>query len=153
MAHVLEAPYLDGRKTPVKLEALEAAGDNIPDGLKAMRDNMRAGFASRRFAVDQLVGDGEVLPFCGGIIVLHTPGHTPGHICLYRKDGGVLITGDALNVVGGMLTGPNADYSLDIDEAVRSVRKLQGLDIQTVICYHGGIFQGDMRTALEQIVS
>ncbi len=46
--------------------------------------------------VDQWVIDGEVLPFLGGMRVVHTPGHTPGSICLYLQDQRTLFTGDVL---------------------------------------------------------
>jgi glyoxylase-like metal-dependent hydrolase (beta-lactamase superfamily II) len=45
--------------------------------------------------------DGEVVPVLGGLRVLHTPGHTPGHVSLLHTPTGVLITGDAVfNVLG-----------------------------------------------------
>ena len=40
--------------------------------------------------------DGEVLPVSGGLRVVHTPGHSPGHISLLVEGTGTLITGDAL---------------------------------------------------------
>lgn len=46
--------------------------------------------------VDQWVIDGEVLPFLGGLRIVHTAGHTPGSICLYLEKQQVLFTGDVL---------------------------------------------------------
>jgi glyoxylase-like metal-dependent hydrolase (beta-lactamase superfamily II) len=40
--------------------------------------------------------DGEVLPVSGGVRVVHTPGHSPGHVSLLVEETGTLITGDAL---------------------------------------------------------
>ena len=40
--------------------------------------------------------DGEVLPVAGGLRVVHTPGHSPGHVSLLAEETGTLITGDAL---------------------------------------------------------
>jgi glyoxylase-like metal-dependent hydrolase (beta-lactamase superfamily II) len=40
--------------------------------------------------------DGEVLPVAGGLRVVHTPGHSPGHVSLLHEPTGTLITGDAL---------------------------------------------------------
>ncbi|MEO5711372.1 MAG: MBL fold metallo-hydrolase [Nocardioidaceae bacterium] len=40
--------------------------------------------------------DGELLPVAGGLRVVHTPGHSPGHISLLLESTGTLITGDAL---------------------------------------------------------
>src|SRR3954467_4655164 len=40
--------------------------------------------------------DGEVLPVAGGLRVIHTPGHSPGHISLLHEPTRTLVTGDAL---------------------------------------------------------
>jgi glyoxylase-like metal-dependent hydrolase (beta-lactamase superfamily II) len=51
--------------------------------------------------------DGDVLDVAGGLRVLHTPGHSPGHVSLLHEPSGVLITGDALfNVFGVRLPLP-----------------------------------------------
>lgn len=53
-------------------------------------------------AIDHEVEDGAVLPFAGGLRVLHTPGHSAGQIALlWPAHGGVLFAADAaLNVAG-----------------------------------------------------
>ena len=40
--------------------------------------------------------DGELLPAGGGLRVIHTPGHSPGHVSLFRDSDRVLIAGDAI---------------------------------------------------------
>lgn len=51
--------------------------------------------------VGEELTDGQVLSFAGGIRVVHTPGHSPGHASYLHEDSGVLITGDAIfNVLG-----------------------------------------------------
>ncbi|MET7748347.1 MBL fold metallo-hydrolase [Micromonospora sp. NPDC005367] len=51
--------------------------------------------------VAEPLADGDVLPVGGGLRVVHTPGHSPGHVSLLHEPTRVLITGDALfNVVG-----------------------------------------------------
>ena len=40
--------------------------------------------------------DGQVLPVAGGLRVVHTPGHSPGHVSLLHEPTGVLVVGDAL---------------------------------------------------------
>ena len=96
--------------------------------------------------VDKTVDDGEVLPYCGGITVIFTPGHTPGHICLYLKQYKTLITGDALNVVEGQLVGPNKEFTPDMDMAKKSLKKFSQYDVETVICYHGGIYKDNVKS-------
>ncbi len=45
--------------------------------------------------------DGQVIQVAGGIRVVHTPGHSPGHAAFLHEDSGVLITGDSIfNVLG-----------------------------------------------------
>jgi glyoxylase-like metal-dependent hydrolase (beta-lactamase superfamily II) len=45
--------------------------------------------------------DGQLLDVAGGLRVLHTPGHSPGHVSLLHEPTRLLITGDALfNVLG-----------------------------------------------------
>ncbi|MFC1517958.1 MBL fold metallo-hydrolase [Candidatus Margulisiibacteriota bacterium] len=52
-------------------------------------------FGVERFAVDRLLKTDEVLHFGDGDLkVIHTPGHTPGGICLYTD--GIALTGDTL---------------------------------------------------------
>ncbi|HXX91699.1 MAG TPA: MBL fold metallo-hydrolase [Acidimicrobiales bacterium] len=63
-----------------------------------------ASFVQRRQPrcdVDDTFSDGDLLPVAGGLRVLHTPGHTPGHCAFLHEPSGVLITGDAImNVFG-----------------------------------------------------
>jgi len=56
-------------------------------------------FAQRRQArcdVDDTFAEGDVVPGPGGLRVLHTPGHSPGHCSFLHDRSGVLVTGDAL---------------------------------------------------------
>jgi len=103
--------------------------------------------------VDKTVEDGEVLPYCGGITVIYTPGHTPGHISLYLNQSKTLITGDALNLIEGQLVGPRPEYSSDIDTALKSLKKLTQYDIETVICYHGGVYQDNINQRLLELTT
>lgn len=47
---------------------------------------------------DMLLNDGDIID---GYQVIHTPGHTPGSICLYDPDSGDLISGDTVFSDGG----------------------------------------------------
>lgn len=139
MAHTDEIPYLNGTKTPIKVANMEANLDNLPLQAKEFFKNFKLSFENRRFEVDLELNDGEIIN--DYIEIIHTPGHTPGHICLYLKKEKILISGDALNVVDGILTGPNEKYTQDMDLAYLSVEKLKQYDIDKIICYHGGITQ------------
>ena len=43
-------------------------------------------------------------------VVVHTPGHTPGSVCLYIKDAGVLFVGDTI-FAGGVVGRTDFSYS------------------------------------------
>ncbi|MBI4310638.1 MAG: MBL fold metallo-hydrolase [Chloroflexi bacterium] len=85
---------------------------------------------------DRLVEEGDVLPLDAQatLQVVHAPGHTPGSIALYALPQRVLITGDALNHRFGRIGPPAAGVTQDMDEALRSVRKLLALDFD-VLCF------------------
>lgn len=52
--------------------------------------------------------DGDVLDVAGGLEVIHTPGHSPGHMALLHQPTGTLITGDSIFNVRGLRWSPKA---------------------------------------------
>jgi len=134
LAYEIEAPYIDGAELPrfARPEVL------------AQRPELRA--AAERFQptpVDQLLQDGARLDLAGGVRVIFTPGHTPGHMCLYLERTKTLIAGDALTSLDGRLMGPNPQATPDMALAAQSVQRLAALDLETIVCYHGGVVRED----------
>jgi glyoxylase-like metal-dependent hydrolase (beta-lactamase superfamily II) len=82
------------------------------------------------------LADGEVLPMLGGLRVIHTPGHTPGSVCLYGARDHVLFVGDALQRRGGKIGFASALYSDDRRAAERAVKRLAELDVEVVVFSH-----------------
>ena len=76
----------------------------------------------------------------------------PGHISLYVKSEKTLITGDAMNIFNDELIGANPDYTFDMPVATNSIKKFSELDIENIICYHGGRYQKDAKKALQQLI-
>jgi glyoxylase-like metal-dependent hydrolase (beta-lactamase superfamily II) len=138
LAHTDEAPYINGSKVPVKLAALLEQYDNLPDDRKKWCDNFKEGYANRKIILSRMLSGGDVLPVCGNIEVVHTPGHTPGHICLFLRESGVMVCGDALNVKDGKLSGPNPQHTYDMELGLKSVEKIKILPFHAVVTYHGG---------------
>ena len=100
----IEAPYIRGTKKSLQLEQAESMLTSLPaNELEQAEQFVRFLQSVERVPVDQLVSDKELLPWCGGIEIVHTPGHTPGHISLYLVSSKTLIAGDA---VGGLYEGP-----------------------------------------------
>jgi glyoxylase-like metal-dependent hydrolase (beta-lactamase superfamily II) len=82
------------------------------------------------------LADGEILPMLGGVEVIHTPGHTPGSVCLYGTRDRVLFVGDALQRPGGKIGFASALYSDDRRAAERAVKRLAELDVEVVVFSH-----------------
>lgn len=84
---------------------------------------------------NQQLADGESLDIAGGLEVIHTPGHTPGHVSfLWRRDRGVLIAGDAAaNLFGLGYAVGNEDLSI----AKSSLAALARRDFEMAVFGHG----------------
>jgi len=102
--------------------------------------------------VDEYLEDGDRLDLAGGILVIFTPGHTPGHLSLYLERPKVLVAGDALTAEGGHLNGPNPSMTLDMRPAMQSIRRLAELDVETIVCYHGGVVGEEANGQLRRVV-
>lgn len=147
-----EAPFVSGRQTSLRL--LQAQEFNL--GL--VGNAREAGEAFVKYLsgvescpVDRTVeGDAYLLP---GLKVLATPGHMPGHLSLLIEPEGLLLSADALALEDGKLVIPNPQFTLDLPQALESVRKLGELDINKILCYHGGYYSGDPGKALAQILT
>jgi glyoxylase-like metal-dependent hydrolase (beta-lactamase superfamily II) len=72
-----------------------------------------------------------------GLRVIATPGHTPGHLCVFDPAGALLILGDAMTNVDSKLGGPNPQYTADMAQAHESVKKLAKLKFERAVFGHG----------------
>jgi len=102
--------------------------------------------------VDEQVENGSRLDLAGGTQVIFTPGHTPGHISLYLEGSKVLVAGDALTADRGYLNGPNPLATLDMRTAMQSVKRLAYLDVDTIVCYHGGVVSEGANEQLRRVI-
>jgi glyoxylase-like metal-dependent hydrolase (beta-lactamase superfamily II) len=133
MAHQLEAPFIEGTNklpTRTKLQrAMTWLGDCFPGGNKGTK-------------VTRQLEDGERLDVLDGLRVIHTPGHTPGSLCLLQEEGGILFCGDLLfnghplTGRGGLRYAPQA-FSVDPDEVPRSAQKLAQVTVKALCMGHG----------------
>jgi glyoxylase-like metal-dependent hydrolase (beta-lactamase superfamily II) len=91
------------------------------------------------YDVEHIVKGGERLPDCGGIDVIHTPGHTAGHISLHLPRIKTMIAGDAIVSAGEHLMVSPTYLSSDPEAAQESVRRLIGmnLDLERLLVGHG----------------
>ena len=154
LAHEADKPYIQGDKKVKRLntEFMNRIKD-LPEEEQLRIVDM---FENANVKVNTILTDGEVLPYCGGITVIHTPGHTPGHICLYHQRSKTLIAGDALNILHGQLVGPNEDPmtedGVNADDAINALKKLTNYDIQNIITYHGGLFNDIPNEKIKEVI-
>lgn len=96
-----------------------------------------AGAGLRRVRVGQRLKDGDVLELGETRLrVIHTPGHTPGSICLYDEKGKALITGDLLFDEGiGRTDLPGGDPG----KQRASIERVSRLGVRHVLPGHGKV--------------
>ena len=138
LAHETEAPYIQGDKTFLRITDMEKRLDELDEGERTFYERMKKGAPYFYVHVDKLLRDNETLDICGGIKVIHTPGHTPGHIALLLEQSNIIVAGDAANITGGVITGANPQYTHDIPWAQTSFEKLMNHKPDAIVCYHGG---------------
>jgi len=82
---------------------------------------------------DTLFEEGDM---AGPLKVLHVPGHTPGSVCFYDEEAGVLFSGDTLFRGGyGRTDLPGGDWN----ELCQSLKRLLSMQAETVVLPgHGG---------------
>jgi glyoxylase-like metal-dependent hydrolase (beta-lactamase superfamily II) len=97
------------------------------------------------------VEDGDLIPALGGLRVVHTPGHTPGHICLYAERERILFTGDMLQVLRGRVTFASRFFSADLPQARASVTRLAELDVRMIAFAHYPPWTDDPNAVLARL--
>lgn len=97
------------------------------------------------------IHDGDVLPVLGGLEVIHTPGHTPGSVCLYGPRDRVLFVGDVLQRRRGHVSFASALYSDDYASAKRTVQRLARLDVEVIVFSHYPALREDAGRTLEEL--
>jgi glyoxylase-like metal-dependent hydrolase (beta-lactamase superfamily II) len=75
------------------------AGQHAPFDQSLLAGRVMSRIAGAGFppvAVGERLTDGQLLDVAGGLRIVATPGHTPGHVSLLHEPTATLITGDAL---------------------------------------------------------
>lgn len=144
--------YISGKKKSLRLQQAESIYNSLSEVEKEKAKDFQKMLESVESCdVDICLKDRDYFDFCGGIEVISTPGHMPGHISVYHKESKSLIVGDALVIENEELVIALPQYTLDINEARNSVKKFLNYDIDRIICYHGGIYTKDIKETLKSI--
>jgi len=142
MAHTADAGYLRSGSMPPR-DATTGVGrliGRLPTG----------GFAPVH-AVTALQ-DGQILEVAGGLQIVHTPGHTPGHVSLLHPDSGVLITGDAIFNMRARMTWPFAAFCTSFEQTRRTAQILADLEYSTAAFTHGPEIRRTGRAAIQDFL-
>ncbi|HEY3358509.1 MAG TPA: MBL fold metallo-hydrolase [Polyangia bacterium] len=123
--HPEDAPFLDGREPPLlprgHRRPLIAAIGKVVDLCPPL------------FKMEPLVTGHAV----GSLVPLATPGHTPGHVCLWHKEDRVLFSGDALLFDGTHLRLSDDELSEDPPRARASLAALGEVEFDHLLPGHG----------------
>jgi glyoxylase-like metal-dependent hydrolase (beta-lactamase superfamily II) len=141
-AHHLEVPYLTGKSSYPPLDP--TVGGGLMAYMAFLYPTKPVDITS---FISPLPEDGT-LPHVSGWRWIHTPGHTPGHISLFRDDDKTLIAGDAFVTTKAEaassyitnkqeISGPPAYATTDWVAAYKSVRSLLLLQPETAATGHG----------------
>ena len=107
---------------------------------------------TEKVTVGEELTDGQLVPFAGGIRVVHTPGHSPGHASYLHEESGVLITGDAIfNVLG--MRWPLKALCSNFAMTKKTAHRLAELDYSTAAFTHGPEIRENPREAIRKFLS
>ncbi len=95
---------------------------------------------------DRLLNDGETIELSGpremSLSVLHTPGHAPGHLCLFEPRSGAMVAGDMVAGVGSIIVEP---HDGDMTLYLASLRRMASLQPSMLLPAHGGVIADPLR--------
>lgn len=157
-AHELELPYLTGQKSYPEPDPTVEGG--LIAKMSPLFPNEPINLDNH---VEKLPADGTI-PYLPDFCWIHTPGHSPGHISLFRESDNTLIVGDAFVTVKQdslykvitqkqEINGPPRYFTTDWGAAKESVIKLASLSPSVAITGHGLPMSGELLTkSLEKLV-
>jgi glyoxylase-like metal-dependent hydrolase (beta-lactamase superfamily II) len=157
--HALELPYVTGRSS------YPPPDPTVGGGLMALLSPLYPRGPINLGTRVEVLPDNGVVPGLPGWTWIHTPGHTDGHVSLFKETGRVLLSGDAVvttrqeSLMGALLQPevvwrPPAYYTTDWDNARRSVERLASLEPDTLASGHGHTLSGQaMRRSLHRLAS
>ncbi len=146
--HPLDAPIVAGEKPRPAANRASITGRLFGRMIMRLSANKPAPVPA-----DHEINDGDELPMGGGVRVIHTPGHTAGHVSFFiERHGGVLFAGDAAANMLGRLGRPLLMFTEDMDEVKKSMAKLAALDFDTACFGHGKVLKGKANLAFRRYV-
>jgi len=176
-AHAESAPMIE-RFSPERDEDVDGLADlfrefGVPADAVARLVEARRRKLAREPAlcsatrVDRLIDDGDAVPFKDGTFaVIHSPGHTAGHVLLHHEASRVLLSGD--QVLGGAVPNAENHYLDGLPEPGdplrrrprykgllayrRSLRRLRERSFRAILPGYGGVIRRPERAIREALL-
>lgn len=150
--HEMEAPLVDSYDSTFTYWVDEGLRYGMPSGLikdiKRLYELVPGMISHAR--IDEVVRDGQKVSVNGDVYeVIWTPGHSPGHICLYNREKRIAFTGDHL--LGDITPNPgdpafgSVMRENSLEHFMNSLNKLKKYDIERAFPAHGGIVEDPMK--------
>ena len=146
-----QEPFLRREKPSLRMQQMQKVYRDAPQEAAALQVVEKLFDAVQPVAVSRLIKDGDTFDVAGGLRIVGTPGHMPGHVSVYLPAYQALVAGDALEVRNDVLTLPDEALTLDRQAALQSVRALAMLPLRAVLCYHGGAMAGCIDAMLQAL--
>ncbi len=97
--------------------------------------------------------DGEVIDTAEGLRVVHTPGHTDGHISLLHLESETLITGDSIFNMSSRLTWALSGFCVNYKQSQETAMKFLDLDFKNACFTHGPEIRNSGKSRIKQFLS
>lgn len=89
------------------------------------------------FTVTRKLKDGDFIDAAGGLKVIHTPGHTDGHISLLHLESETLITGDSIFNMTSRLTWALSGFCVNYLQSKETAKRFLDVDFKNACFTHG----------------
>lgn len=145
LAAMKEATHAAVYATETEARAMQAGRSSRefnPRGLqKVFFSIARPMMKTKPAQVDHILEGGEIFSTLGGLEVILTPGHTPGHISLFSPTQRLLFAGDSIQVLHGVLSPSGEGRTWDMARAKESFERQIALDPIAIFAGHGVWFK------------
>ncbi|MGZ4926412.1 MAG: MBL fold metallo-hydrolase [Halobacteriota archaeon] len=146
--HYDHTAALDGLKLSGKTVVMMHEADAKAIGTSASAAHF-FGARAPKFRVDTVLTDGAEIDLGDTTLrVIHTPGHTPGSICLYEVQSKSLFSGDTVFPYGSIgrtdLPGGSSRH------LIRSISRLVALDVSVLYPGHGEVTANNVNEQIKQ---
>jgi glyoxylase-like metal-dependent hydrolase (beta-lactamase superfamily II) len=146
----IEADYIIGKKPPLRLLQIEEKIKTLT-GKEKEFSLMFSNYLKiiENCPVDKFVKNEEYI--IDNLKIIFTYGHSPGHVSLLLEDCNTLIAGDAVMSENNKFINQTNDLVFNRKDYLESIKIIKGLNINKIICYHGGIIDTNINNKLDEI--